>query len=374
MKTMILQRKLTIKSYNFIGSVAKSKKRDELKPFLLYLSENEETTARDCANHLGFSGGVRLKLVERMLQILLMYKLATLKDKKYALTEEGKLALKKERVFVPEDGTWTISVCNDPLLDHPLIRLLEDNNKKSLYEAKKELEERKNNNGAKENIIKAPKIVKELINKKLFPYTGGEEIIVEKMHDKIEILEIKIDAIIKWDIPKNSVALEIGRHSKVIEGPGLSQDQVLEILLDHNGWLDDWDRSQRKLRCRFDEVSNSGRKLMEDQFDFNAPQIIDEVIDLGVFDDIKLSIDVCPKTKDDADQWAKWRLDNEITNFATQENYDNWCEKSLKPFSEFDIGLPGRDEYAQECWAQRHNHPTDIKSMWHLVTAADWNL
>ena len=123
MKEFSLQRKIGVQCWNVIGMVARACKRPELMPVLLRARERGRTSADDVAEHLLFEQRSRRVVAQRLLHIAALYRLVTETDRWFSLTEAGAAALDSEQVFVPEHGSWTIWASEDPLLDHPILRV-----------------------------------------------------------------------------------------------------------------------------------------------------------------------------------------------------------------------------------------------------------
>jgi len=366
MNELILSRKVEIETWHIQGSIAKAQARKDMMLVLQYLDEFSGSTAKDLAGHLLFDARARLVVAQRLLELSKLYGLTDSESGKYSLTEDGQEALTKKEVFIPEDGCWKLSVSNDPLLPYMVIDIevfKEPNAKDEIFD-KSKLEKRQ------KQMEKLPSWVKKCIGLELIPHASEERKRIDSIENKSEKVPAKLSLTLEWNVSKNNIRLLDDKNRKNIlnqfEGPGLDHNDVWEILLDNEGWLDDWDSSTSNLAISFDDVDEKARKLMISDFEFKTPVISE----YGVFKDLVVqSVALRAATNRDAQRWANWRLGDSINTFASLAKYQSWVEFAKKPFYEYDIDLPSRDKSAQAVMGKRY-----AKETWYLLAASDWSL
>ena len=364
---MILYRSIEIETWGVQGSIAKAQERKDMMLVLLYLEEFSGGTAKDLAKHLLFDDKGRFVVAERLLEISKLYKLVDFENGRYMLTEDGKEALSKKEVFIPNDGCWELSVSNDPLLPHKFISVdafKEPNAKDEIFD-KAKLEDRI------KNMKPLPRWIKDNPGLEVIPHAGGKRIRIDSIENKAEELLSKLSITLEWNISKGSIRLKNEKQIlNQFDSPKLSQNDVWEILLAKNNWLDDWDSLDNNLAISFEEADEDERKHMVADFEFNSPTISE----YGEFKDVIVrGIELRAATKNDAVLWADWRLSESINNFATSKNYQAWVSEALVPFKKFEITLPARDAYAQDLWDKSINTTNKTKA-WNMIAATDWAL
>ncbi|MEN8217620.1 MAG: hypothetical protein ABFS56_14875 [Pseudomonadota bacterium] len=139
---LVFQRSLNIQRYRILAEVARTQKRDELQAVLLLAQERGHVSAKMVADKL--LGNRPETVGKRLIQICVTHKLLVEQQSNYILTEMGQTALKEEKIFIPERGTWEIWVTDDPLWASALIQIKPFNETQARNEIKnqKELKER----------------------------------------------------------------------------------------------------------------------------------------------------------------------------------------------------------------------------------------
>ena len=371
--SIVLRRSMDIETWHILATVAKAQQRNEMMPLLKYLGEFSEGTIKGISEHLFFEQKARAVVVKRLLTILKLYELVDAdEDKKtHKLTDAGKQALEQKRMFVPEDGKWEISASDDPLLPHQVLELKSykepDAYSEIIGDKKEELKHRL------KNMVQIPDWFTKFIGKDLIPYTGREDIRIGTIGEEGEEIETKFSCRINWYINESNIEITEGKKLITsLKGPGLSVAEVWKILLENDGDLnvDDWNEAEEKMAVAFADADSSARKLMQREFKFVQPKIYNNEVDFGEFDDIVVKgVAICARTQEDAQKWARWRLDNSITGFASEKSYSLWKAKAKEPFKEFSTDLPTRDEAARALIGKKLS-----ANDWYLVAAADWQL
>ena len=367
---IILKRRLEIETWRVIGTVAKMQERDELMPFLKYLQEFPNGTAKDVSPHLFFDETTRVVVAKRFLSLLHDYGLVE-EGRGYQLTDTGIKAATEERMFLPEDGRWEISVSNDSLLPHPVIKLEGFEGEPNAVlevmgrEAREKTEARSNNLG------EIPYFLTRAKNIELIAHTGGKDIRIDEIKKKGEKVEPKFNFSIEWNVGEKIVRVfDEGKEITQFEAPEVSIEDIWENLLHNNGWIEDWDKTKEELSIKFEQVNDQSKITMKNNFKFESPNIQHNDTSYGKFEDVVVTdISICASTQDDAQQWAQWRLDNSINSFATEEQYNEWKEDALEPFAKFDVDLPTRNDAAGALVGKKYEQKD-----WYLLAASDWDL
>lgn len=365
---IILKRKLKTETWLIQATIAMMDSRPEINCVLQYLSDHPNSSPIECAEHLFGEHISRRIVAERLLILASQLKLVESERDKYRLTDEGKIALRKKQILVPEDGCWRICVCDDPLLSHPLLSIDVHNEPSAvsvgLSKNRTELNERS------KRFVALPKLVKNICGLKIVPIAGGKEVRIDKIENKGEPITKQDKTFhIEWNVTGGFVEVKQDKNliftHKVKPIPRL---QVLRELLDKEGLLERWNEQTELLTVIFSETTEAERKTMKKNVRINSPFIQS----LGVFDPMTLpDISVTAISNVEAKEWAKWRLINNINMYASENEYEVWKEEALAPFKKFDFSLPNRDELANDfLYANLQGN----QNTWYIIAANDWNL
>lgn len=369
MSDIILKRRINLQCWRVVGEVAFAKKRPELQPILRRALEMGSTDEGDIAEHLFFEARSRRVVARRMLNIATTLNLLRQDDGKFKLTERGHEALEKEEVFVPQQGTWTLYTSNDPLLDSRILRAVEWKEPTAVDETFGKKKHKKRDFKPLPGWITALKDVPQR------PYTGDASgVQLGAIESKADVIPIKQSELtLKWNVTKGRLSVTgnldgVSVNSDVTP-PDLPHDDIWRVLLEDVGLWTQWDISTDALRVPFLHTSNDERELMLRTLEFKSPRLPD----LGTFNTTSVkNVRLRPSTRDDAERWAAWRLDNRVKDYATDRAFDDWAESASKPFAEFNVTLPTRSKLASAAWEKRDDRPTP--KTWHLIAAEDWRL
>lgn len=371
MSDIILKRRIDLQCWRVVGEVAFAKKRPELQPILRRALEMGRTDEGDIAEHLFFEARSRRVVARRMLNIASTLGLLHREDSKFALSERGHEAIEKEKVFVPQQGTWTLYTSNDPLLDSRILRVAEWKEPTAVDETFGKKKHKKR------DIQPLPGWIKALKDVPQRPYTGGgQSVQLGVIESKADVIPIKQSELhLEWNVTKGRVLVTGNLDGVAVNSdvtpPSFQHDDVWRVLLEDVGLLTQWDdsSSQSALRVPFLHTSTDERELMLRTLEFKSPRLPD----LGIFNTTSVkNVPLRPSTRDDAERWAAWRLNNRVKDYATDRAFDDWMQSAAKPFAEFNVTLPTRSELASAAWAQRDDRPTP--KTWHLIAAEDWRL
>ena len=367
---LILRRSIHIETWRVQGTMLKAEERGDILMVLQYVADNPSVTAKGLAGALLFEENARLVVAERLLWFAQIYELVEVSEKysyvsKYALTEKGISALSKKEIFVPEDGIWEISFTDDPLLPHSLIDFKPFKEPAAFQESRKkdELQERK------ERIKPISKWIQEIDFQSAKPFLNQKQSVwIEKLEKKGEQVSNDLQLVVEWNVSKQNIRLLKGKDV-VTQRPyrECEWQDIWQQLLEQNDRQDDWDYAKSSMAIPFEETEDVNRQTMRLNLEFQKPK----VDDLGEFDDFTAKdIQIHAGSRQDAVDWADWRLVHSIRNFADRQTYQKWVQQAQAPFAEYDCNLPERDELAKRFWQNEQGSPT----AWYLISASDWQI
>ncbi|EKF9849904.1 hypothetical protein O1D25_002858 [Vibrio cholerae] len=365
---IILKREIKTESWLIQGEIAMADSRPEINCVLQFLQDYPNASSVECSEHLFGDKIGRRTVADRLLNICRLYGLAESNRDQYKLTDSGLIALEKDQILVPEDGCWSLCVCHEPLLPHPLLTIEAHTEPSArsigLGKNRNELNERT------KRLVEVPQLVKNVRGLKVEPIGGGSEVRVDKIELKGERIPPEGKPYyIEWNVTAGIVEVKRGKdlvYTRTVE-PVIRQ-KILEVLLDNVGLLKQWDEREEVLSIPFDKTTEEERISMRKAVNIEKPS----VYELGTFDSMKLpNISISALTELDARKWAEWRLDKNINMYATNSKYQIWREKALEPFRDWNFTLPDRAELANQFWIEEDQQN---QHTWHVIAAHDWNL
>jgi hypothetical protein len=362
-----LERMLPVRCWRVIGQVAKAAKRAELMPVLLRARERGETDAGDVAGHLLFESASRRVVAQRLLQIAEVYGLLEQRDRRYRLTETGETALATKQVFVPEHGTWTVWASDDPLLATRILRV-EPWAEPTAYD---EVWGKERDSSRERKFEKLPQWVRNAVGVVANPLTGGASLRIDQLQADAEVAEPESTLRVAWDVSAARLRVDGalgGAHvNAVVDAPQIGAEAVWIQLLQADGLWSKWDASARALRVTFEDATPGERESLVRAVTFQRPKFAS----VGAFDKTTVEgVALRASSGRDADRWAAWRLKSRVTDYATEERFQQWTDAAYAPFSEFSPGKPTRRSFANDAWKERNERPSSLA--WHLVAAEDW--
>lgn len=370
---IFLRRKIEVKCWRVVGDVATAKRRPELLTVLQRANELKNgTDAADAAAHLLFESVSRRAVAQRLIDIAKIYGLLEEREKRYFLTELGADALKVKQIFIPEHGTWTVWASNDPLLEQPILRV-EPWREPTAYE---EVRGKEKKAVEKRTFESLPDWLLEYEGVATAPpgSGGGGQLILLGLERKAEsVADTNASLMLEWDVSGETLSVKGRVASAEVDSTFSAEKDVLESvwieLLHREGMNDRWDADAAALRLKFNEVDFSERESMRRDIGFSSPSFGS----FGVFDPMVVhDVPLQALTEDDAQDWAVWRLEQRVRDYATISRYSSWVGEAAMPFSEFEIDLPDRDSLAEKLWQARQGRPSSVH--WNLVAAKDWGL
>lgn len=364
-KSIILKRPVAVRGWRVIGRIAKTVKREELEPILRRARETNGTDAKDIADHLLFSPS-RKVVAERLLDIgkalNILEEIRENRGRRFVLTEDGEKAIETGKVFVPEQGAWTVWASEDPLLSSPILRI----------ECWKE--PRARNDREERSFDELPHWLRKAEGTEITPPAArnGTAIRIDDLEEKAEAVKSNGSLNLIWNVHECRLRLRGRLNCKEVdaelEAPKETSDDIWDVLLEGKGLLEDWDMDRQELQVPFDDTTEPERESMRRSLEFKRPS----VPSYGYFDPLTVSgVPIVANSHDDAQAWSEWRLDKRVRDYASSQRYADWCGEAVAPFDQYRLELPTRAELAESAWGSAGRPKPRA---WHLIATEDWRL
>lgn len=360
METINLKRKVEIEKFRGILDIGRHQKKDSYIAILKLAEENGgKVEAKDIINkffkerpeHLG----------ERLIYRCFIYGLLT---KDGNLTEEGKIAIEENKIFLKENGAYNFWTSRDPLIPQIFLDIKE-------IDVFKMKEDSKHNEP-----IQLPIWIKELENKRINLFNKKNEVIkIYEFRDLIKEMENDLDITIHYILSPSN---KIEDNKLIITGDLKKNLSILPNYSYEDIWLsllgsesDRWDNKNKTFLCFFNEIDAKSRFTFKISKSFKNP----EILDLGKFDDLNVNnVPVKPINKEEANKWALWLLEEKINDYLDIEEYKKLCLeiKSMKEFENFDINLPSQEDIAENFLYINEKGETEyLNKYWFIKTPMD---
>ena len=305
-----------------------------------------------------------------MLRIAAAYGLLAENERRFSLTDAGLAALTSQQIFVPERGSWTIWASNDPLLDHPVLRV-DPWSEPTAFDEVRRVNERESD---ARKFLDVPQTLRAAVGRVAAPPGGGGELLrVDDVADKAEEVDPDDDLKVVWNVGERKLRLDGSlrgaRVNTVLDAPHMTQEDAWEQILESANLWPRWDHARNALLVGFEETTERERESLLRDLKINAPSIHG----VGKFDAVTIQdvpLQAC--TANDAERWAAWRLQARLRDYATSERFAEWAKEATAPFASHWISVPTRAELARDAWTRRGERPSPIA--WNLTAAEDWSL
>lgn len=370
--SFILERAVDVQCWIVEGSVARPVKRPELLPILLRVREVGWTDAADVAEHLLFDSNARRQVAQRMLYIAVRLGLLVedTEQQAYALSADGELALERGEIFVPEHGVWQVWITEDPLLPAGVVHAEPWSDEASAFD---EVRGDERDALVARRFQQIPLRLSQASNLELESVVGIGRLRIVHLQPKGERIRVEAALRVRWEVAARRVRLEgklLDRDvSSSLEAPVGETEGLWKELLASADLLQDWDAAAGALRVAFANTQPLERQAMARDLLLSRPRLPR----FGVFEDLTVrGVSLVAATARDARDWARWRLNARVSDYATSERFASWVKDAVAPFRSFALVMPTRSELAREAWAARGERPTP--SVWNLVAAEDWRL
>ncbi len=369
---LILRREVKLESWVVSGRIQRAEKRPEYSLILKCIRDGCNT-AKDIAQHLLFEERARLGIAEKLLSQAQDFGLVQKESRgksrnSFELSKAGEKALEEDKIYIPEEGVWEITFSDDAMLPFPIVQLKQFREPVAREEALSR--NREKTQKRMENVRNlSPWIKQKIKNIDGQPCAGGDPVVIEFLNDKGEILNNEQRFFVEWNVTKKTHTLST--EDKVINYFSSPKAEVEEIwirLLEHNRFIDRWNKEKNALEVKFNRLNENCRKTMTVDIRFNSP----EVGGSKPFDDFTAQgVKLRPVNLECAQEWSVWLLNSMIDNYASKANYKKWCEQVERSFEGFSVVLLRMVDLAR---IVNLEDKTRTKRDWHLVAALDWDL
>ncbi|KXS43919.1 MAG: hypothetical protein AWU59_846 [Methanolobus sp. T82-4] len=354
---IILRRDVKTKTFRLLMDIHKSGKREDIIAILMLAAENDgQVGPEDICMHLIANRPVTVgeRIIQRCVELGVLEKQNRQKTNDFmgffqgtrrlenetipqsivtaTLTDEGRRAVEKKRVFLPERGLYQILYSDDPLLPSPLLDCIPDDKKSDKDENREEIDFS----------------IRTSLENRYFKTLGKErnEIFVERIEQYGRQISTKKDVSLTYSLLENgNVILRLnGDLETKLEPPKYSQMEIWYMLVESMGISDDWDSNTQCLRRGFEELKQKDIVNFTTGLRTNSLAIEG----MGEFNDVEVKgVPIIPRTQRDAQRWAIWLLKNEINDYAKSHEYEDIVQRIRNKFPGYDINLPSQVELAR---------------------------
>ncbi len=361
MDTIKLKRKVEIQRFRAIIDLGRQREKEVYIAILKLAQENEGIITPELIIESFFEG----RPIDFAIRIIQNCKIDGLFDDYGHISEEGKVALSENKIFLGENGAYEFWTTLDPLipqliLDIKLIDVRQMN--------------KKANRGSVEVI---PDWIKNLENQKINLLNKNKDVIkIYEFLPQIEVLKNYLNVTVHFHI----TPLEVSEESKLMVAgdlrknltqiPKYSFEEIWFSLLGIE--KNKWDPNKSALLYNFEDVKdNNSRMSFSIDKQFQRP----DILDLGKFEDVSVrNIPIIPVNEKEANIWANWILEQEINNYTYEESYIEICYgiASKPQFSDFQIAFPSQIELAEKFIRREDNGEIKfLEKFWYLQTPID---
>jgi hypothetical protein len=361
---ILLQRSTAVRGWRVTGSIALATRRD-WEPALLKLAVAHGRVTVDTV--VAELLGGRSPIARRLLDVCARLGLLERDRGAWTATEAGRIAAQTGVVLVPERGTWTLWVAEDPLLASPIVAV-------TPWREPSAYDERGKN--VRRSVQPLPAVLTSTIGVVIEPPSGRRRAVrIDDLGTEArgELADEQASLKVTLTIAPASVRVHV---AGTIEGaqvdaeepaPDLSHEQAWLALLRRAGMERQWDTHRGALWVSFKDTSAPERTSMTRAIGFSRPTL-DR---LGTFDDAEVAgVPLRPKSPSDATEWAEWRLVRGITTYLPDDALAEAYRAAAQPFEDIAAPCPSRHELALR--ARGVDRPSP--QYWRLQAPADWSI
>ena len=340
-----LDRDAPLVAFEAVMGIGREEKRKDIVSVLMRAEElGGQITAEDICDSLLINRPIAVgkTVIARCCELGLL-------DDHGRLTPLGKESLERKTVPLPEHGRYRILCTTDPLAPQRILDLddVHEPEAEAIVNERRAARRPGSKGKPPEEVEPVPPWIVELKDQPILLPRTGERIRVlsvaerciraqvrqgERLHLKWTIYpdkepELKAEGFAKWDM----------------EAPEVSHERVfLELLGDYRRA---WDARREVLRCGFKETVDAERASMSKSLRLQKPTLNE----YGTFDDTEIrDVPIAPRTDRDAQEWAEWTLEREITEYLDEGGYADLVRRVSSNFPDFDVKLPNRSKMADQ--------------------------
>jgi hypothetical protein len=373
-----LSRTVNVLCFHIVGEVGFAQRRDELRAVTQLAAQRAgQLTARMICEHLlgnkPEAVGLRLLVVCERMGLIEWETKVRRGDAVARLTEEGRRVAEGGDVFVPERGTWTVWVAEDPLI--PVVeRLLrvEPFREPTAFD---EVVGKKDKPREERRTVDLPEWVQEACS--VYGSLGwgdGRAISMLDIEDQGEP-EKEAGAQITLTLRAapgevSSIKLSGTIQSRrtdyeLKDAPAPAFDEVWRYCLGSRAG--DWDG--RRLAVRFDNLSDTERNTFESHIAFDSWRHPVH----GTFGRFQVPhVPLRPATDIDASLWANWLLAYRTQSYVRKADFARRCEEVQETFTGYRLQLMTQEQLATSLRRTSVQRPS--RKYWHLQAPLDWSL
>ena len=364
-----------MRCFNVVGEVGFATRRDDIRAIVqLGVEQGGTLTASGLCVHL--LGGKPQAVGQRLLDLCERLGLVEWhgpsrgRDRRASLTDDGREVAESGDVFVPERGTWTIWVTDDPLVP-PEERLLRLDPFKEPFAA---ADLKRDPSRAERNIVELPDWIEDACDVQGVPYWSDKRAVSNiELEPKAE--EVDADArltltlrVAPGEPPVVRLHGEVAdrRNDRVLpDVPAPDFEAVWGACLGPRAAA--W--NGRSLAVRFADLDDTGREVFEQTMRFAGISLPSH----GSFRAFEVRrVPVRPKDDVDASAWANWLLVHGTHAYVRAADYRRRCDKVRARFEGYRVETKPQAELAAA--VRRANGERPGRAYWHLQAPLDWDL
>jgi hypothetical protein len=368
-----LSRPAAVSCFHVVGEVGFATRRDDIRAIVqLGVERSGRLTAPDlCAHLLGGKPpvvGVRLLEMCERLGLVEWDGPSRNRDRGASLTDEGREVAESGDVFVPERGTWTIWVTDDPLvpLEERLLRLDPFKEPYAAHDLKKDPSR------PERNIVELPGWIEEACDVQGVPCWGDKRAVSNiELEPKAE--KVEPDARLTLTLRVAPDAPPVVRlHGEVADR---RNDRVLSDV-SAPSFEDVWRASLgpratawngRSLAVRFADLDDAGRADFEQTMRFPGLSLPSQGA-FGAFDVRRIPLR--PANDADASAWANWLLEHGTHAYVRAADYMRRCGEVRARFEGYRVEMKPQAELAAAVRQASGERPG--RAYWYLQAPLDW--
>ena len=342
---IILKRSLDVEFFECLATIRRKEKVPYITSVLKLAVQSEQITPELLRDELlpGESLALSTNIIKRHTQLGFI-------DENGVPTELGtKAAMGK--VLMPESGKYIIGVTKDPLVKNRIIYI------KRAPDINRNTYSSTNSNKDKSQERKMAEIPPDIIGKHSLVWLDNKdntentnkepiEILVESIADIVYSAEVKIHFQLEVVISNNSKVISINNEKngsmKITENLELDLDEIWKLEVKDTGlkWIGNPLDMGRGL-IKYKETNASERK----SFSKNIPQKEIDTRSAGKFTVGPIVVNIQPDNDRDATLWANELIKSEITEYCTEKDYMEICEKVSKKFTDSSPNISNIEEF-----------------------------
>ena len=361
---VILTRDVDTQEYRVVMEISKTEKRDDILSVLKLVDETRAPiTAETVCKKLLAKRPRRVgeNIIRRLTELGLL--------NNRRLSEEGREALERGQVFMPERGSYRILCTRDLLLPQVLLDLKEEGERPPWDPIRKEKQEEDLADSSPEWLKEIEGSVVQLLGPK------GDTIRVGGIEGKCvprgssEGAPLSVSLILRMD-GHNELSLS-GRFQRRLPPPDMHLEDAWMNILGNRA--KDWTKKDAVLLCSFDDLSDSDRRNFTINLELKAPVLPV----LGRFKrTVVRNVPVAPLHMNDAQRWAEWLLIETLPGYVSEKDYERHVKQVSASFPRHQVRLPNQEELAksvlEEEWKYGEGGPMR-KEYWYLRAPIDLN-